>query len=139
MTKITFIGAGSLGFTRNLVRDMLTFPLLADAELRLMDIDPERLDFSKRSVEKIIALGKYPATVSATLDRVEALHDADVVLTTILAGGTEVWRHDVEIPKRYGVDTNVGDTRGPSGIFRFLRTINPMMDNTPGRANQLRP
>ena len=51
-----------------------------------------------------------------------------MVLTTILAGSTEVWRHDIEIPKKYGVDINVGDTRGPSGIFRFLRTINPMMD-----------
>jgi alpha-galactosidase len=128
MTKITFIGAGSFGFTRGLVRDILTFPLLADATIALMDIDPERLEFSKRAVEKIIQLGNYPAKVTATLDRVEALRDADVVLTTILAGSTEVWRHDIEIPKKYGVDINVGDTRGPSGIFRFLRTINPMMD-----------
>ena len=128
MTKIAFIGAGSLGFTRALVRDMLTFPLLADADLALMDIDPERLDFARRSVEKIIALGNYPAKVTATLDRAEALTGADVVLTTILAGSTDVWRHDIEIPKKYGVDINVGDTRGPSGIFRFLRTINPMMD-----------
>jgi alpha-galactosidase len=117
-----------LGFTRTLVRDILTFPLLADSQIALMDIDPERLDFSKRSVEKIISLGNYPATVTATLDRAEALRDADVVLTTILAGATDVWRYDIEIPKKYGVDTNVGDTRGPSGIFRFLRTINPMMD-----------
>jgi len=117
-----------LGFTRELVRDILTFPLLTDAELALMDINAERLDFSRRSVEKIISLGKYPAKVTATMDRVEALRNADVVLTTILAGATEVWRHDIEIPKKYGVDTNVGDTRGPSGIFRFLRTINPMMD-----------
>ena len=51
-----------------------------------------------------------------------------MVLTTILAGSTEVWRHDIEIPKKYGVDTNVGDTRGPSGIFRFLRTLPPMME-----------
>jgi alpha-galactosidase len=128
MTKITFIGAGSLGFTRGLVRDLLTFPLLADATIALMDIDPERLDFSRRAVEKIVQMGNYPAKVVATLDRVEALRDADVVLTTILAGDTEVWRHDIEIPKKYGIDTNVGDTRGPSGIFRFLRTINPMMD-----------
>src|SRR5512140_713629 len=128
MTKIAFIGAGSLGFTRELVRDILTFPLLTDAELALMDIDPERLDFSKRTVLKLVEAGKYPATVSATLDRVEALRGADVVLTTILAGSTDVWRHDIEIPKKYGVDTNVGDTRGPSGIFRFLRTINPMLD-----------
>jgi alpha-galactosidase len=128
MTKIAFIGAGSLGFTRGLVRDLLTFPLLEDATIALMDIDPERLDFSRRAVEKIVQLGNYPAKVVATLDRVEALRDADIVLTTILAGGTEVWRHDIEIPKKYGIDTNVGDTRGPSGIFRFLRTINPMMD-----------
>jgi alpha-galactosidase len=128
MTKIAFIGAGSLGFTRGLVRDLLTFPLLADATIALMDIDPERLDFSRRAVEKIVQMGNYPAKVVATLDRVEALRDADAVLTTILAGGTEVWRHDIEIPKRYGIDTNVGDTRGPSGIFRFLRTINPMLD-----------
>jgi alpha-galactosidase len=128
MTKIAFIGAGSLGFTRELVRDLLTFPLLENATLALMDINPERLSFSKQAVEKIISLGKYPAKVEATLDRVEALKDADVVLTTILAGGTEVWRHDIEIPKKYGVDINVGDTRGPSGIFRFLRTINSMMD-----------
>ena len=128
MTKITFIGAGSLGFTRELVRDILTFPLLENAEIALMDIDPERLDFSKQAVEKIVRLGNYPARVAATRDRVEALRGADVVLTTILAGGTEVWRHDIEIPKKYGVDINVGDTRGPSGIFRFMRTLPPMMD-----------
>lgn len=128
MTKITFIGAGSLGFTHELVRDILTFPLLQDAELALMDIHPGRLEWAKRGVEKLIAAGNHPARVTATLDRAEALAGADVVLTTILAGSTEVWRHDIEIPKKYGVDINVGDTRGPSGIFRFLRTINPMMD-----------
>jgi alpha-galactosidase len=71
-------------------------------------------------------MGKYPAKVEATLDRVDALKGADVVLCTILVGETEVWRYDIEIPKKYGVDTNVGDTRGPSGIFRALRTI-PVM------------
>jgi alpha-galactosidase len=128
MTKITFIGAGSLGFTEDLVRDILTFPLLQDATLALMDIHPERLEFAKTAVTKIITEGKYPARVIATLDRAEALKDTNVVLTTILAGSTAVWRHDIEIPKKYGVDTNVGDTRGPSGIFRFLRTLPPMMD-----------
>jgi alpha-galactosidase len=128
MTKITFIGAGSLGFTHELVRDILTFPLLEDATISLMDIDAERLEWAKKGVEKLVAAGNHLAKVEATLDRVEALKGADVVLTTILAGSTEVWRHDIEIPKKYGVDTNVGDTRGPSGIFRFLRTINPMMD-----------
>jgi alpha-galactosidase len=128
MTKITFIGAGSLEFTSKLVRDILTFPLLEDATISLMDIHEGRLEWAKRGAEKLIAAGKRPARVEATLDRAEALKGADVVLTTILAGNTDVWRHDIEIPKKYGVDINVGDTRGPSGIFRFLRTINPMME-----------
>src|SRR6266545_1178219 len=127
MAKITFIGAGSLGFTRGLVRDMLTFPLLRDATLCLMDIDPERLDFARRAVQRIVELGNYPAKVEATMDRAEALKGADVVLVTILAGGVDVWRHDIEIPKKYGIDTNIGDTRGPSGIFRALRTIPVML------------
>jgi alpha-galactosidase len=128
MTKITFIGAGSLGFTAGLVRDILTFPLLEDAHIALMDIDPERLDFAHKTVLKLVEAGHYPARVTATLDRVEALQEADVVLTTILTGSTDVWRHDIEIPKKYGVDINVGDTRGPSGIFRFLRTLPPMLE-----------
>ncbi len=127
MTKITFIGAGSLGFTRKLVRDLLTFPTLKDATLSLMDIDAERLDFAQKSVQRIVDMGNYPAKVEATMDRAEALKEADFVLVTILAGSTDVWRYDIEIPKKYGVDTNIGDTRGPSGIFRALRTIPVML------------
>jgi len=128
MVKITFIGAGSLGFTRNLVRDILTFPLLKDATISLMDIDKERLDFARRAVQNIIDKGKYPARVEATMDRKEALKSADAVLCTILAGGVQVWRYDIEIPKKYGIDINVGDTRSVSGVFRALRTIPVMLD-----------
>ena len=126
MTKITFIGAGSLGFTRGLVRDLLTFPTMRDAHICLMDINAERLDFAQRSCQKIVDMGGYPAKVTATLDRAEALQGANFVMCTILVGSTEVWRHDIEIPKKYGVDFNVGDTRGTAGIFRALRTI-PVM------------
>ena len=128
MPKITFIGAGSLGFTRGLVRDILTFPALADSTLSLMDIDPDRLEFAKTAVQRIVDAGKYPAKVEATLNRREALEGADAVLCTILAAPVSVWRHDIEIPKKYGVDINVGDTRGPSGVFRALRTIPVMLD-----------
>ncbi len=128
MAKIAFIGAGSIGFTRGLVRDLLTFPLLEDATLALMDVDEARLDFARRAAQRIVDEGKYPARVEATLDRKEALEGADAVLCTILAGGVHVWRHDIEIPKEYGVDINVGDTRGPAGIFRALRTIPVMLD-----------
>ncbi|MDD2441783.1 MAG: alpha-glucosidase/alpha-galactosidase, partial [Eubacteriales bacterium] len=128
MTKIAFIGAGSFGFTRKLVRDILSFPAFADATIALMDIDPTRLGVIKQAVDKIVAAGAYPAKVIATENRAEALDGADGVVCTILAGGVEIWRHDIEIPKRYGVDINVGDTRGPAGIFRALRTIPVMLD-----------
>ena len=127
MPKIAFMGAGSFGFTRTLVKDILTFPLLRDAELALMDIDEERLDLSARAVERIVREGDYPATVTPTTNRREALDGADAVLVTILAGGVKVWRHDIEIPMKHGVNTNIGDTRGPSGIFRALRTIPVML------------
>ena len=128
MPKITFIGAGSFGFTRTLVRDLLTFPLLEGSTLCLMDINADRLEWSRQAVQRIVDEGKYPATVVTTLDRGEALTGADYVLVTILAGATDVWRHDIEIPKRYGVDMNVGDTRSVAGIFRALRTIPVMVD-----------
>ena len=126
--KFAFIGAGSLDFTRGLVRDILTFDAFRDCEIMLMDINETRLKYAKDGVMRIVEAGKYPAVVHATTDRKEALKDADGVLITILQGGVEVWRHDIEIPKKYGVDICVGDTRGPSGIFRFLRTAPVLLD-----------
>lgn len=126
--KFAFIGSGSLEFTRDLVRDILTFEAFQDCEINLMDIDPKRLSYSKKAVEKIVAKGNYSAKVVATENRREALKDADGVLITILQGGVEVWRHDIEIPQKYGIDICVGDTRGPAGIFRFLRTAPVMLD-----------
>jgi alpha-galactosidase len=128
MAKIAFIGAGSFEFTRQLVRDVLTFPALADSTIALMDIDDERLDYSTQAVKRIIKEGNYPAKVISTKDRSRALDGADAVLCTILVGDVSVWQHDVLIPKKYGVDINIGDTRGPAGIFRALRTIPVMLD-----------
>lgn len=128
MAKIAFIGAGSYGFTRGLVKDVLTFPALRGSTLALMDINDQRLDFARRSVARIVREGNYPATIVATKDRKEALKGADAVLCTILAAPVSIWRYDIEIPKRFGVDINVGDTRGPAGIFRALRTIPVMLD-----------
>ena len=126
--KFVFIGAGSLGFTRDLVRDILTFPAFRDCTRSLVDIDEKRLEYAKRGVEKIIAASSCDACVEATTDRRVALKGADGVVITILQGGVNVWRHDIEIPKKYGVDICVGDTRGPSGIFRFLRTAPVMLE-----------
>ncbi len=128
MPRIAFIGAGSFGFTRGLVRDLLTFPRLADSTIALMDIDAERLRYITQAVKAIVREGNYPAKVVSTTNRKKALEGADAVIVTILAGSTDVWKHDVLIPKKFGVDTNIGDTRGPSGIFRALRTMPVMVD-----------
>lgn len=127
MKKIAFIGAGSFGFTRTVFTDIMTYPLLKDAEVRLMDIHPGRLEMARACCQKIADAGKYPVKIVTTMDRKEALRDADAVLVTILCGTTEIWQHDILIPKKYGIDINVGDTRGPSGIFRALRTIPTML------------
>lgn len=126
MKKIAFIGAGSAVFTRNLVRDLMTFPAFQDACIALMDVDQEKLMYATKAVEKIIASGHYPAKVISTTDRVEALKDADGVLSTVCVGDIHVWGKDMEIPMKYGVDMNIGNTRGISGIFRALRTL-PLM------------
>jgi alpha-galactosidase len=128
VTKIAFIGAGSFGFTRKLIKDVLTFPRLQDSTLALMDVNPERLEYAKRAAERLVREMGTPTRVVATMDRREALEGADAVLCTILAGGLNVWKHDILIPEKYGISINVGDTRGPSGIFRALRTIPVMLD-----------
>ncbi len=128
MKKFAFIGAGSFIFTRSVVRDILTYPAFEDCEICLMDINAERLEGIRRCVQKIVDVSGKPATVTTTLDRAEALTGADGVLCTVFNGGIDIWRHDIEIPKKYGVDINVGDTRSVSGIFRALRNIPLMLD-----------
>lgn len=128
MARIVFIGAGSLQFTRALVRDILTFDSLKESTIVLMDIDKQRLMWSQKIVHKLIERTGTKAKVIATMNRREALKDADAVLCTILNGGTDIWRSDIEIPQKYGIDINVGDTRGVAGIFRALRTIPVMLD-----------
>jgi len=128
MPKIAFVGAGSLGFTRTLVIDMMSYEDLAGSTISLIDIDSERLEYARRAVEKIMEVGKYPAKVEATTDRAVGLKDADIVIITILAHGVEGFRPEIEIPMKYGVDFNVGDSYGTAAIFRALRTIPQMLD-----------
>ena len=87
MTKITFVGAGSLVFTRNLCSDVLLSPALQDCTISLMDIDSERLCQSRDAVRSIVDRRGIKAHVEATTDREEALRDADYVVTTFQQGG----------------------------------------------------
>lgn len=128
MKKFAFIGAGSFAFTRNIVRDLLTFPEFEDCEICLMDIDPARLERIAAACAKIIRVMNKPAKLTTTESRAEALSGADGVLCTVFNGDIDIWRYDIEVPMKYGVDINVGDTRSVSGIFRALRNIPLMLD-----------
>lgn len=129
MAKITFIGAGSTVFTRNLLRDTFIFPELHDVTISLMDIDPERLRTSEIVARRVAeAAGAHP-TIEATTDRRRALDGADYVINSIQVGGyrpsTVI---DFEIPKKYGLRQTIADTLGIGGIMRALRTIPVMLD-----------
>jgi len=128
MAKIALIGAGSVVFTRNLVSDLLSFPALQGSVISLMDIDAERLPLAHDLVRALVEARDAPARVEATLDRAAAVRGADYVMVTVQVGGLEAYAHDIEIPARYGVDQCVGDTLGPGGVFRGLRTIPLLLD-----------
>jgi len=128
MPKIALIGAGSVGFTRKLFTDILSFEGLRETEFSFMDIDEERLDVSKQLADKLLEQESLPATVTATTDRREALDGADYVICTILAHGLPPYENEIEIPYKYGITQPVGDTLCVGGIFRALRTIPVMVD-----------
>ncbi len=121
--RIAFIGAGSVVFTRNLARDILSFPELGDTELVLMDIDEGRLSGAEKLVRRMVDAAQAPTRVMATTDRRQALAGADYVIVTIQAGGVSQWEADIRIPEKFGVNQCVGDTIGPGGIFRGLRHL----------------
>ena len=123
MSKIALIGAGSVVFTRNLCNDILLTPALQDCTIALMDVDAERLDRSRKLVQAIIDRRGLKAQVEATTDRREAVRDARFVITTFQIGGMDAIEMDIQIPRKYGVEQCVGDTLGPGGVFRGLRTI----------------
>jgi len=128
MPKITLVGAGSMVFATTLVGDVLSFDALEDSHVALMDIDEHRLDRTRRVAEAIVDNEGLDATVSATTDRREALEGADYVLNMVNVGGTEPFENEIRIPESYGVKQAIGDTIGPGGIFRGLRTIPTLLD-----------
>lgn len=126
--KITFIGAGSVQFTTAVVHDITTFPALDSAEICLMDINEYRLEKITECVQRIKTEMESKISITATTDREKALTGADAVVCTVFNGDVDVWQHEILIPKKYGVDINVGDTRSVSGIFRALRNIPLLID-----------
>ncbi len=127
MTTITFLGAGSVVFTRELLGDILGFPELAGVRIVLHDIDPERLETAEALARAIAdQLGVRPEIVTSA-DRRRALDGADYVVNAIQVGMHAATVRDIEIPARYGLRQTIADTIGIGGIFRGLRTF-PVLD-----------
>ena len=128
MRKIVFIGAGSLTFTRNLVRDLLTFPALADSTIALVDLDADRLAFAHAAVDHIIRAGRYPARVEAYTERSAALPGADGVVSTILVGGLEGGQGCAHRRSRAAILSRRRPRGGGSGRARRGRRRSPALE-----------
>jgi alpha-galactosidase len=129
MTKITFIGAGSTVFAKNLLGDILSFPELANSTISLMDIDPLRLQTSEIVAHKVAEFFEAKPKIEATLDRRRALDGADYAISMFQVGGYKPSTViDFEIPRKYGIQQTIADTLGIGGIMRGLRTIPVFLD-----------
>lgn len=126
--KIAVLGAGSVGFTRGLCRDILSVPELQDTEFAFHDINAHNLKMTTKLVQRDIQANEISATVSPELDRRKALEGANYVLCFVRVGGLEGFATDVDIPLKYGVDQCVGDTLGPGGIMYAQRGIRALLD-----------
>jgi len=129
MTKISFLGAGSTVFAKNLMGDILSYPELQDATISLFDIDPARLRTSEIVAHKIADFFGIAPKIEATLDRRQSLAGADFAISMFQVGGYKPGTvTDFEIPKKYGLRQTIADTLGIGGIMRGLRTIPVFLD-----------
>jgi alpha-galactosidase len=127
--KVTFFGAGSVEFTRNVATDLCSYPeFRGGLHFALYDISADRLAHAKRLVSRISEQTGAEATVTATQDMHAALAGANYVINEVQVGGYPATRADFDIPARYGVRQTIGDTLGIGGIFRGLRTIPVVLD-----------
>jgi alpha-galactosidase len=127
MTRIAFIGAGSVVFTKNLLGDILAFPELREVEIALHDIDADRLSTAEAMARHVAREREAAPAISTHLDRRAALDGSDFVINMVQIGGHEATLRDFEIPARYGLRQTIADTLGIGGIFRTLRTADHML------------
>ncbi len=126
--KIAIIGAGSVGFTRKLVTDVLCVPELRDIDIALTDIDERNLGLVEQILETIVDVNKLPTRIEATQDRRRALEGARYVINCARVGGLAAFADDIRIPLQYGVDQCVGDTICAGGVLYGQRSIPVVLD-----------
>ncbi len=126
--KITIIGAGSAVFSTELMTDILSTPALTSGTFALVDIAPERLELAHQMAEFLIERSGKDWSVEASSERRDVLAGSDYVINTIEVAGLANVRHDYDIPMKYGVDQCIGDTIGPGGLFKALRTLPAWLD-----------
>ena len=121
--KVTVIGAGSVGFTKTLLSDILKVPEFAGIEIALTDLNQHNLDMVRQIIEQIVAVNNLPAKVTATTDRRAAIKGARYIMSCVRVGGLEAFATDISIPLKYGVDQCVGDTLCAGGVLYGQRNI----------------
>lgn len=126
--RIVIVGAGGWVFPMEITRDVLAFPALGGSRLVLYDIDPAAAERTAVAARRLIELGGLAAHVEVAPDLRTALRVADVVVTVFQVGGVEAYGLDIEIPRAYGIDQSVGDTLGPGGVFRGLRSVEALRE-----------
>jgi alpha-galactosidase len=122
MVKVTMVGAGSAVFARQIITDILAVEGLDAGTFALVDVDATRLELARQIAERLVELSGKRWSVKASTDRADVLEGSGYVINSIEVAGLKHVRADYEIPKRYGVDQCIGDTIGPGGIFKALRT-----------------
>ena len=137
--KIAMIGAGSVVFCKTLLSDILATPELCDSEIVLMNRTEPKLMRMEAFAKRMVKDNKLKAKISGTIDRREALKGADFVVVMIQVGGMEAFGLDYNLPLKYGVDQCIGDSLGPGGIFRGLRTIPVLLDIAKDMAELAKP
>lgn len=125
--KISFIGAGSVGFTRKLVLDTLKVPAFRDVEFALHDVNSHNLEMVAQLLRKDVEANRLPARITASADRRAALDGARYIVNCARVGGLEAFEHDIKIPLKYGVDQCVGDTICAGGIMYGQRSVPQML------------
>jgi len=126
--KIAMIGAGSIGFTRGLMQDILSVPELADTEFAFTDLSKANLNMVSTRCQRDIKANKLPASITASTARRRPIEGADYVICTIRQGGLDAFKTDIDIPLKYGIDQCVGDTICAGGIMYAQRRIPAMLD-----------